>query len=192
MIFLLKNNTKIYFTAIGIIIGIDYIIIILLLIISFRIKKEQLNILWPVTILKYCLPFFSFSLFSQSFLLKLTIFDCKNGSTFVNEDIKCRTGLWFTFLSPLTFLALLFHASYAIITNLLYYKPKFINYGSDLLIKINTLPDIVFIITKIGINILFILDKENENEHWTIICILVFLSGINAYYNLHYQNRILY
>ena len=58
------------------------------------------------------------------------------------------------------------------------------------MVLINTLPDIVFIITKIGINILFILDKENENEHWTIICILVFLSGINAYYNLHYQNRI--
>ena len=131
MIFLLKNNTKIYFTAISIIIGIDYIIAILLLIVSFRIKKDKLNILWPVTILKYCLPFFSFSLFSQSFLLKLTIFDCKNGSAFVNEDIKCRTGLWFAFLSPLTFLALLFHASYTIITNLLYYKPKFINYGSD-------------------------------------------------------------
>ena len=190
MISLLKNNTKIYFTAIAIIIGIDYTIIILILIMSFRIKNDKLNILWPVTILKYCLPFFSFSFFGQSFLLKLTIFDCKNGSTFINEEIKCRTRLWFSFLSPFTFLALLFHVTYAIITNLLYYKPKFINYGSDLLKKINTFPDIVFIITKIGINILFILDKENENEHWTIICILVLLSGTNAYYSLNYQNRI--
>jgi hypothetical protein len=138
---------------------------------SFRIKNDKLNILWPITVLKYCLPFFSFNFFGQSFLLKLTIFDCKNGSAFVNEEIKCRTGLWFSFLAPLTFLALLFHVSYAIITNLLYYKPKFINYGSDLIKKINTLPDIVFIITKIGINILFILDKENKDELWTIICI---------------------
>ena len=83
-------------------------------------------------------------------------------------------------------MALLFHESYAIITNLLYNKAKFINYGSDLLKKTNTLPDIVFIITKIGINILFILDKKIEDEHWTIICILLLLSGTNAYYNLFY------
>ena len=157
---------------------------------SFRFKNDKLIILWPVTILKFCLPLSSFSFFGQSFLLKLTIFDCKNGNTFVNEEIKCRTGLWFSFLAPLTFLALLFHVSYAIITNLLYYKPKFINCDSNLLKKSNTLPDIVFIITKIGINILFILDKENEDEHWTILSILVLLSGINAFYNLYYQNRV--
>ena len=156
----------------------------------YRFKNDKLNILWPLTILKFCLPCFSFSFFSQSFLLKLTIFDCKNGFTFVNEDIKCRTGLWFSFLAPLTFLALLFHVSYAIITNLLYYKPKFINCDSNLLKKTNILPDIVFILIKIGINILFILDKENEDEHWIILSILVLFSGTNAYYNLYYQNRV--
>ena len=126
-IYLLKNNTKIYFVAVGIIIGIDYIIAILLLFISFRIKNDKLNILWPLTVLKFCLPLFSFGIFGHSFFLKLTIFDCKNGNTFVNEEIECRTGLWFSFLAPLTILALLFHTSYAIMTNLLYYKPKFIN-----------------------------------------------------------------
>jgi hypothetical protein len=156
----------------------------------YRFKNDKLNILWPLTILKFCLPCFSFSFFSQSFLLKLTIFDCKNGFTFVNEDLKCRTGLWFSFLAPLTFLALLFHVSYAIITNLLYYKPKFINCDSNLLKKTNILPDIVFILIKIGINILFILDKENEDEHWIILSILVLFSGTNAYYNLYYHNRI--
>ena len=164
-------------------------IAILILVISFKIKNDKLNILWPVTILKFCLPFFSFDFFSQSFLLKLTIFDCINGNSFANEEVKCRTGLWFFLVSPFTFLALLIHVSYAIITNLLYYKPKFINYGSNLLKKTNTLPDITFIITKIVTNIIFILDKENENEHWAIISILVLLNGINAYYNLHYQNR---
>ena len=58
MIFLLKNNTKTYFVAIAIIIGIDYTITIMILIMSFRIKNDKLNILWPITILKYCLPFF--------------------------------------------------------------------------------------------------------------------------------------
>ena len=37
---------------------------------------------------------------------------------------------------------------------------------------------------------MFILDKEDENEHWAIISILVLLSGINAYYTIYYQNRL--
>ena len=156
---------------------------------AIRIRKNKLNILWPINILKYCLPFVSFTFFGQSFLLLLTIFDCKDGFSYVSTTLKCRTGIWFSIYGVLAGIALFVQSSIAIITTSLYFKPIFINVGSDLLKKTNSFPDNVFTITKILINVLFISDKGSENEHWNILLILIILTGINAYYTLYYQNR---
>ena len=89
---LFDNNIQMYFTAVIIVILMIFFITILILIMSIRIKNDKLNILWPITFLKFCLPFFSFTFFSQNFLLLATIFDCKNGFTYVSQTLKCRTG----------------------------------------------------------------------------------------------------
>ena len=157
---------------------------------AIPIKKNKLNILWPITILKYCLPFFSFTFFSQSFLLLSTIFDCKEGFSYVSTTLKCRTGSWFTFYGLTGGISLFLLSFTAILTNSLYFKPIFINTGSDLLKKTNSFPDTIFILTKILVNLLFISDNGHESEHWYILFILIVITGINAYYNLYYQNRV--
>jgi len=162
---------------------------ILIIIMAYRIKNKKLNILWPVTILKFCLPILSFTFFGQIFLLLATIFDCRNGNTFVSENIKCRTGKWFQIFGPLTGIALFFEVIIALMTNVLYFEPIFYNSKSDILKKTNSLPDTIFAFTKISINILFISDKGKENEHWAVLFFLISFTGINAYYNLYYQNR---
>ena len=187
---LFVNKVKMYFTIIIILILINYIISILLFVMAVRIKNNKLNILWPISILKVGLPFISFSFFSQTFLLLVTIFDCKSGYAYVSTTLKCRTGTWFAFLGPTTGIALFLEACIAILTNSLYFKPVFIQTGSNLLKKTNPLPDIIFIITKIGVNIIFISDKGTENEHWAVLFILILFTGTNAYYNLYYQNRV--
>ena len=178
-----------YFISVSIFIAIDFFIIIILLVMAFKIKNNTLNIIWPISILKIILPIFSYSFFSQSFLLLMTIFDCRDGNSYVSENIKCRTGIWFYFLAPLSAIALFFQSIFAIITNILYFKPMFINDSIDILKKTNTFPDVVLVFTKIGINILFVSDKGKENEHWSIIFILILFTGTNAYYNLYYQHK---
>ena len=178
-----------YFTAVIIFIILNFFTTILVLIMAFRIKNNKLNILWPISILKYSLPFFSFIFFSQYFLLLATIFDCKDGFSYVSQTLKCRTGGWFSILGPTSGIALFLHSIISIITNFLYFKPIFIKNGSDLLKKIDPMPDIILIITKLVVNILFIFDKGTENEQWPILFILILFTGTNAYYNLCYQHR---
>ena len=175
------DKISLYFTTVGIIILIDYIITILIFFMAFRIKNNKLNILWPLYILKFCLPFLSFTFFSQSFLLLLTIFDCKEGFSYVSTTLKCRSGSWFMVFGPLSGIALFLQSLNAILTNFLYFKPIFYNKGSDLLKKANSFPDLIFIMTKICINILFIIDKEQENEHWAIL----------FFFNINYWHKCL-
>ena len=186
---LLIDKISIYFSIVGIIIIINYLITIIIFIMAFRIKNNKLNILWPLYLLRFCLPFLSFTFFSQSFLLLSTIFDCKEGFSYVSTTLKCRTGTWFTVFGPLSGSTLFLQSCNAIITNSLYFKPIFYNRDSDLLKKTNTFPDFIFIMTKICVNILFIFDKGQEKEHWIILIFLILFTGTNAYYYLYYKNR---
>jgi predicted benzoate:H+ symporter BenE len=114
---LFQNKTNIYFTVISILLILNYFVAILLLVMAIRIKNNKLNILWPISILKIFLPFFSFTFFSQTFLLIATIFDCKNGYTYVSNSLKCRTGIWFSIFAPLGGIALFLQAIIALITH---------------------------------------------------------------------------
>ena len=186
---LFKNKIQIYFLVVTLLIIITYLETILLFIMAFRIKNNKLNILWPIKILKFCLPFFSFTFFGQSFLLLSTIFDCKGGHSYVSTNLKCRNGVWFSTFAPLAGVALFLQSGNAIITNSLYFKHIFFNNGSDLLKKSNSLPDTTFILTKIIINLLFISDEGKENDQMKMLILLIILTGINAYCNLYYQNK---
>ena len=160
-----------------------------MLVMAIRIKNKKLNILWPVSILKFTLVFMSFTFFSQSFLSLLTIFECKEGHSYISENLKCRAGIWFCVLGSAIGIALIFQVVIALITASLFFKPIFISTGSDLHKKSSTIPDIVFVFTKIGVNLIFTLDKGKENEHWAAIFFLILFTGTNAYYNLNLQNR---
>ena len=162
----------------------------ILIIIMIIIINKKIKIFWPIKLLRYLLPFFSITFFGQTFLTLVTVFDCTGGHSYVSEDKKCRSGSLYLFIMPLIIIAIIILFLISIITNLLYFRPVFIKCNSDILKKENSYPDIVFLFTKIGINLIFILDKGNENDHWEVLFFLVLLSGINAYYSLFYQNRL--
>jgi hypothetical protein len=155
----------------------------------FTINKQKLYFFWPITLFKIILPFISMTFYGQIFLLFITVFNCTDGYAYVKTNIKCRTGLWFKILSPMAVIAIILHMSISIITILLYFNPMFSNVNSNILKKVNTLPDIIFLFTKIAFNITFVLDKNNEDDHWIIIFFLILFSGINAYFSICYQQR---
>ena len=186
---ILKNNVQIYFILVNVIIALIYSLSALLIVMSYKIKNKNYNILWPISVLKICLPFFSVGFFGQVFLLLTTVLDCQNGKTYVSKEILCRTGTWFSIEAPLTLLAMLLHALLALATNTLYYKSTFIKYGSDVLKKTNCYPDVMLLFTKIFVIVLFILDDGKEEEHWVVLFFLILVTGLNSLCNFIYQTR---
>jgi len=186
----INNNILIYFLIFGLCLLANYLMTILIIFMINRIRKKKLNTLWPLKILKIILPFFSNCFFSQSFFLLSTIFNCVDDHSYISPSLKCRSGVWFIILSPLTIISLILQSVIGILTNMLYFKPIFLNIGSDLLMKTNTIPETVFIITKISINLLFITDNETISELWGVIFFIILFTGTNAYYNLYYHNKI--
>ena len=156
---------------------------------AYRIKMKKNIKLWPIKILKYSLPLFSFGFFGQIFLMFTTIFYCRKKESNTSPYLKCRPGHWFNKIKPIGGIAMFLHFLISFITNALYYKPVFIPSNSDLLKKSNSLPDIIFIFIKIIIITIFILDKGLESEHWAIILILLLVTGAYAYFTLSYKNR---
>ena len=186
---ILKNHKQIYFFLVNIIIVFIYSLTVLLIVMSYKVKNKQLKILWPISILKIFLPFFSVCLFGQSFLLLTTIFDCQNGFAYVSKDLICREGLWFSIDAPLAAIAMILHTLLALITNTLYYKSAFGKNGPNILRKTNCYPDIILLFTKIFIIILFILDDGVEKEHWIILFFAILITGVNTFSSFYYQNR---
>ena len=156
---------------------------------GYKIKKKKKIILWPIKILKYTLPLFSFGFHGQIFLMFTTIFYCRKKESSTSPYLKCRPEHWFSKIKPIGGIAMFLHFLIAFITNTLYYKPIFIHCKSDLLKKSNSLPDVILLFTKMIIITIFILDKGVESEHWAILSFLVFVTGINAYFTLYYKNR---
>ena len=92
---------------------------------SFKIKKKDLNIIWPISILKFILPLLSFGLFGQIFLFLILLFDCDNGNSYISEEIKCRNGYWFMIFSPFIAITMIIHILLGLLTNQLYYRSIF-------------------------------------------------------------------
>ena len=157
---------------------------------AYRVKMKLLNVLWPIKLLKFFLPFFSFTIFGQCFSFLTTVFQCNGNNSFINSSLKCRSGVWFLILGPLSGIAILCQFILALMTNCLYFKPIFINSISDILKKTDSLPDNILLFTKIGLNLIFILDKNNENNFWVILFFSILFTSINAFYTLYYQNRV--
>ena len=167
-----------------------FILVIFIVILLYQIKNNKFNFMWPIIFLRICLPIVSNGFFGQIFLFLTTLFDCQNGHTYISEELKCRTGDWFVSHSPIVAIAMVLHFILALITNTLYYKSLFIRSKSDVLKKTNSIPDISLLCTKFIIILLFVLDKQEESEHWVIVILLMILTGFNAYINLYYKNRL--
>ena len=139
-------------------------------------EKKKIKLLWAINILKFCLPLFSITIYSQIFLTLMKIFDDYKGDLSVSFNIRERNKVLFSYLGPITIIALILLTIIAFVTNILYLKPITDDSNSDILKKFNSFPDIIFLFTKIGINLIFTLDKGVPEELWAILFFLILFS----------------
>ena len=66
---------------------------------AYKIKRKKRIILWPIKILKYTLPLFSFGFHGQIFLMFTTIFYCRKKESSTSPYLKCRLNIGFQKLS---------------------------------------------------------------------------------------------
>ena len=188
----LKGKQLYFFIILIIYILFLFSIFLIFLIISHKLKSNKNNkILWPINLLKYCLPLFFITFFGQTFLLIISLFEFRNGKSYYDENFSFKkNSIWFYALLPFAVVALLIQIFISLITVSMYYKPDYIidNKIDSVLVKRNTISDIYFLLCKIIIIILFIFDRQEENEHWGIIIFLSLLTGFNAYCNIFIQN----
>ena len=170
-------------------------ILILFFIMCFRLNARKYNVLWPITILKYCLPIICKTFYGQIFILLISAFKCKGGRLYYNSKIKnCKVGNWFYIGVPISSLAIIFQFILSYITNSMYYQADFIIEGKNLLKKRTSTTDIILLFIKMILIITFGFDKEKENEHWGILFVSCFVTGINVYSTLflqYYENIII-
>jgi len=96
----------------------------------------------------------------------------------------------FKYISPFVLISIILYVIIAFLTNLLYYKSIFLKTYNDVLQKSSPLPDISLLFTKISVILLFVLDNEEEREHWAILFFLISFTGINLYINIKYSHRL--
>ena len=118
-----------------------------------------------------------------------SVFYCRKEESYESPYLHCLEGIWIYSMKPAAILALILQIIIGFVTNTLYYIQYFEKKSSDLFKKIDTFPDVVFMITKMAIMLLFISDEGKESEHWAILLFLVFITGLNAYSNLFFRNR---
>ena len=164
------------------------IVLLLFFTMSFRLKSGKYDIQWPITVLKYLLPIICTTFFGHIFLLLTSTFKCLMGKLYYAATIKCEIGLWYYITAPLSVLAMIDQIILSYITISIYYQADFIIEGNNLLKKRTSVPDIIFLINKIIVIIIFEFDKGEEKEHWGILFVICLLSGINAYATIFLQN----
>ena len=185
---LLKENSSVYLGAMQTICAVIILVEILITFMIYRIYNNQLNILWPLTIIRIFISFFFVTFFGHILLYFITLFYCDQGHSYISNKLQCR-GQWYLNHIPSVLISMVLLLKITLLTNLLYFKSPFSLSTSDILKKKNTIPDISFSLTKIIINILFVFGKRMENNPWFIILLLLLVSGTNAYINFFYANR---
>ena len=98
----------IYFVLLGIISLFIYFLVILVIYSIYKIKKNNLKVIWPISVIRFCLPICCIGFFGQITLILSTLFNCTNGHNYISENLPCREGSLFLYLSPFIFIAILF------------------------------------------------------------------------------------
>ena len=187
---LLKGNINYYYLALNIYILFLILLFIIFLVILFGFKSKKKKLIWPISILKYCLPIFFNTFFGQTFLLIISLFECRDGKTYYDSEVVCKNDAYFYALGAASILAILIQIFFGFITVSLYYQNDFIinNNNDGVLKKRNSKSELVLLLCKILIIFIFIFDREIESFHWGIIIVFNFLTGYHCYYNLYIQN----
>ena len=105
----------------------------------------------------------------QILLFYTTFFDCQQGHVYISDEITCKSGDWYYMNFPLVLIGMILLINISLLSNTLYYKSIFKFSKSNVLKKKNSISDISFTLTKIIINIIIVLDKGVESEHWALI-----------------------
>ena len=182
-----KENTIVYFIILNFFILLVIVSLVLSIIAIIKIKNDSLISLVPIYILQFIIPFISSSFFGQIIYAFLTVFYCEENtnSSFFNSSYKCLGGIWFYIQSPLVIIAIIALLFIAYITNLIFYNPMCLRAKNK---KIHSLTDVIFLFTKIAMNIIFLFLK-NINDKYPLLLISIFFTGINLYCLNSYQGH---
>ena len=138
---LLKENSSVYLGAMQTICAVIILVEILITFMIYRIYNNQLNILWPLTIIRIFISFFFVTFFGHILLYFITIFYCDQGHAYVSSKLQCR-GQWLLSHMPTVLISMLLLININLLTNLLYFKSPFSLSTSDILKK--KIPFLIF------------------------------------------------
>ena len=140
---------------------------------------------WIITILTNAIPLISKSFFGQIFYSLLTIFYCdsETNSSFYDESQQCLEGLWFKIQTIFCIISIVILFFIAYVTNCVFYIPMCLKGKNK---KIHSLNDVILLLTKIILYILFIA-LRNEKDTYAILIVCNLVSGFNFYSLSYYQ-----
>ena len=185
----LKEKQQYYYIILIVYVCILIIILVIFLFMTFRLKSNNYRVLWPIYILKYSLPIFFISFFGQTFLLMLTLFTCTNGKSYYNSNISCKQDIYFYSVVPITIIGIIIQIILSLITVSMYYQQDFINKNiNGVLTKKNSFSDVVFLICKMIIILIFNFGNNAPSHNLGIIIVISIVTGFNAYCNYYTQD----
>ena len=180
------NNEIIYFIILNSFILVIFLSFLLFIVTIIKLYNNNLQTLWQIYILEFIIPFISSSFFGQIFYTLLTVFSCdkdNSNNSFFSSSYKCLEGLRFYIQAPLCIIAIIILLFLSYITNLIFYNPMCLRARNK---KIHSLTDVIFFVTKILMNIIFLFLK-NQKDIYPLLILCNLFTGINFYYLIYYQ-----
>ena len=184
-----KNHILLYKVFIIFVIILIYSTALLLGTLAFAIKYRERPSMWLINILKITIPFISYFFFGQILIVLTSVFYCRKEESYESPYLHCLGGFWIYSMVPAAIIGIILQIIIGFITNTLYFTQYFEKGRSDILKRIDTFPDVVFMLTKISVIFLFISDKGYESEHWAMLLFLIFMTGLNTYSNFFFRYR---
>ena len=182
-----RFNKTSYFIFLNILIFFIFLATAIFIIAAVKLNHSSEHRIptWLVSILTFIIPGISSQFFGQIFYSLLTIFYCnyETNSSFFSRTEECRVGMWFNVESVLCIIAIILVFLIAYVTNNVFYIPMCLKGKNK---KIHSLNDVIFLFTKIILNILVTILK-NESDVYIFLILCNFVSWINYYCVSIYQ-----
>ena len=180
-----KDHIIIYFITYNFFVLLIIISSLFFMVIAIKFKNNNNISLRSLSILQFIIPFISTHFFGQILYTLLTIFFCEKNTheSFFSSSHKCFRGKLFDIQAPFSIISILFLFMISYITNSLYYNPLCLRAKNR---KIHSLSDIVLLLTKILMNLSFLLLK-NEEDNFPLLILFIIFTGINVYCLVFYQ-----
>ena len=180
-----KNNPIVYFIILNFCISFIILTLIIFIIAIIKLNNNNINS-WQIYILQFIIPFISSSFFGQIFYTLLTVFSCdedNDNDSYFSSSYQCLKGLWFDIQAPLCIISIIILLFLSYITNLIFYNPMCLRAKNK---KIHSLTDVIFLFTKILMNILFLFFR-NTKDIYPLLILSILFTGINYYCLSAYQ-----